>query len=151
MANFENRNLKVPSKSLAPDMYNWHSLLKPVGYSEDVFKICLVAENGEEVPINRCEYTIENAHYPLLLRLDKEELDQGEIIPIKRVEIWTAGECQEFMDLGKFQEGFAHFLVTNLDKLATGKIEQIRFIAENNLTFKLQKKPEKVGIEQICN
>lgn len=135
MANFENRNLKVPSKSLAPDMYNWHSLLKPVGYSEDVFKLRSVGKNGEEEAIPKCEFTIENVHYSLLLRLSN-----GEIAPIKSIEIWRADVCQEAEELGDIQEGVAHFLVTNLDNLADGNIAKITFISQNGLSFELTRK-----------
>jgi len=128
MANFEQRKSEGTSSSPAPDMYNWYSLLRPPRYhkDEDVFEVCSVDDKGEKEKKSNCEFTIENVHYRLLLRLNNQK-----IVPIKKIEIRAEDECIEVLDLKKTQEGVTLFLVTNLYRLANHKIDKIIFIPEN--------------------
>ena len=142
MANFEQRKLtgtssKGTSSSSAPDMYNWCSLLRPPSYreDEDVFEVCSVDDKGEKETISSCKFTIENVHYPLLLRLNNQE-----IVPVESIQIWAANKCIEVLDLDNTQEGVAHFLVTNLYKLANHKIDKIIFIPKNGHKLELTRK-----------
>jgi len=141
MANFEQRKStgtsKGTSSSSAPDMYNWYSLLRPPRYhkDEDVFEVCSVDDKGEKETISKCEFTIENVHYRLLLRLNNQK-----IVPIESIEIWAANKCIEVLDLKKTQEGVAHFLVTNLYRLANRQISKIIFIPKNGHKLELTRK-----------
>jgi hypothetical protein len=142
MANFEQRkstgsSSKGTSRSSARDMYNWYPLLRPLVYCEGVFEVCSVDDKGEKETISNCEFTIENVHYRLLLRLNKQE---QKIVPLKRIEIWAADKCIEVLDLDKTQEGVTHFLVTNLDKLAEHCINKIIFIPEEGHNLELTRK-----------
>jgi hypothetical protein len=122
-------------------MYNWYSLLRPLGYRKDVFKVCLVDDKGEKKTISNCKFTIENVHYPLLLALNNQEQEiEQEIMPVKSIQIWAANKCIEVLDLDNTQEGVAHFLVTNLDQLANHQIDKIIFIPENRHNLELTRK-----------
>jgi hypothetical protein len=61
-------------------------------------------------------------------------------MPVKSIQIWAANKCIEVLDLKKTQEGVAHFLVTNLDKLADRQIGKIIFILENGHNLELTRK-----------
>jgi len=133
MANFEQRkskdtSRKGTSRSSTHDMYNWYSLLRPLHYCEDVFKVCSVDDKGEKETISNCEFTIENVHCRLLLRLNNQE-----IVPIKSIEIWAADKRIEVLDLDNTQEGVVLFLVTNLTKLDERQIGKIIFIPQKSI------------------
>jgi len=140
MPNFEQRkstgtSSKGTRSSSAHDMYNWYSLLRPPRYREDVFEVCSVDDKGKKKTTSNSDFTIENVHYRLLLRLNNQE-----IVPIESIQIWAANKCQEVLNLDKTQEGVALFLVTNLDKLANHKIDKIIFIPENGHNLELTRK-----------
>jgi hypothetical protein len=135
MANFEQRKLEGTSSSPAHDMYKWLSLLRPLGSCEDVFEVWSVDDKVEKETISNCEFTIENVHYRLLLRLNKQE-----IVPIESIEIWAANKCIEVLDLDSTQEGVTLFLVTTLDQLANHEINKIVFILKNRHNLELTRK-----------
>jgi len=140
MPNFEQRkstgtSSEGTSSSPAHDMYNWNPLLRPLGYSKDVFEVCSVDDKGEKETISNCKFSIENVHYPLLLRLNNQE-----IVPVESIQIWAADGRQEVLGLEKTQEGVAHFLVTNLDKLADHQIEKIIFTLGKGHNLELTRK-----------
>jgi hypothetical protein len=118
-------------------MYNWNPLLRPPRYheDEDVFEVCSVDDKGEKETISKCEFTIENVHYSLLLRLNDQK-----IVPVESIQIWAEDECIEVLDLKKTQEGVTLFLVTNLDQLADHEIDKIIFILENRHNLELTRK-----------
>jgi hypothetical protein len=119
-------------------MYNWYPLLRPQGYRKDVFKVCSVGNDGKEKTISNCEFTIENVHYRLLLRLNNQK-----IVPVESIQIWAENKCVEILDLDNTQEGVTLFLVTNLDKLADHQIDKIIFTLGNGHKLELTRNTRK--------